>query len=210
MGVEQNQHERTTLRVELSDYLIGRLNEPWMIGILIVTQELDPDDVNLARSDEIEIGQELTHRPDAFETEVAAIARDDCCELERVSEDAMSAVRWASKVDDDCGVLELVRALPNEVVQEQIHYWNASKTAVAASSRPKHKLGVGSYPTVAHRHAVANRFQHFCETLGPPRRPIATWYNDKVYGREYYFGRCTDKCQRARRKDCRNETNSQE
>ena len=78
----------------------------------------------------------------------------------------MDAVRWASKLNDDCGVLDLVRALPNQVVQEQIRLWNASKTAVAVSSRPKCKLVVGSHPTLAHRHAVAKRFQHFCETLG--------------------------------------------
>ena len=77
MGVEQNLHERTTLRVELSDYLLDRLHEPWMIDILIVTQELNPDDVNLARSDEIQIGQELMPHPDAFETAVAVIDRDD-------------------------------------------------------------------------------------------------------------------------------------
>ena len=132
-----------------------------MIDILIVTQELNPEDVKLARSDEIQIGQELMPRPDAFETAVAAIARDDGGELGLVSEDAMNAMRWASKLDDDCCVLELVRALPILVVQEQIRLWNARETAVAASSRPKHELVVGSYPTVALRPAVAKRFQHF-------------------------------------------------
>ena len=133
MGVERTLHERTALREELSDYLISRLNEPWMIDILIVTQELDPDDVKLARSEGILIEQELMDRPEAFETAVAAIARDDGCELEPVSEEAMDAVRWASKLNDDCGVLDLVRALPNQVVQEQIRLWNASKTAVVQS-----------------------------------------------------------------------------
>jgi len=168
MGVEQNLHERTTLRVELSDYILGRLHLPWMTDILTVTQELNPEDVNLARSDEIQIEQELMPHPDAFETAVAAIARDDGGVLEPVSEDAMSAMRWASKLDDDFSVLELVRSLPVQVVQEQIRLWNARETVVAASSSPTHKLVVGSHPTVALRNAVAKRVQHFCETLGVP------------------------------------------
>ena len=170
MGVERTLQERTALREELSDYLISRLNQPWMIDILIVTQELDPDDVKLARSEGIVYDDcgvfEHELMPEAFETAVAAIVRDDGCELEHVSEEAMDAVRWASKLNDDCGVLDLVRALPKQIVQEQIRLWNASKTAVAVSSRPKCKLVVGSHPTLAHRHAVAKRFQHFCETLG--------------------------------------------
>ena len=128
MGAERSLHERTSLRVELSDYLLQRLHFPWMIDILSVTCELDPEDVKFARSDEIQVGQKL----DAFETAVAAIARDD--EPEPVSEEAMDAMRRASKIEDDCSVLELVRSLPIQVVQEQTRLWNARQTAVAAIS----------------------------------------------------------------------------
>ena len=61
MGAERSLHERTSLRVELSDYLLQRLHLPWMIDILSVTCELDPDDVKLVRWDEIQVGQELMH-----------------------------------------------------------------------------------------------------------------------------------------------------
>ena len=182
MGIERNLHERTKLRVELSDYLLHRLDQSWMIDILIATQELDPEDVKLARSDEIQIGQEVMLDLDAFETAVAAIAVDDGGELEPVSEEAMNAMRWASKLDDDGSVLELVRSLPIQVVQEQIRLWNARGTAVAASSRPKHKLVVCLFPTVALRHAVAKRFQHFCETLGlTPANRLPRGGNGKVH-----------------------------
>lgn len=169
-GAERSLHERTSLRVELSDCILERLHLPWMIDILSVRCELDPDDVKLARSDEIQVGQEL----DAFETAVAAIARDD--ELEPVSEEAMDAMRWASKIEDDCSVLELVRSLPIQVVQEQIRLWNARETAVTASSLPKHQLVGGSFPSVALRHAVAKRFEHFCDTLGlTPANRLPRW-----------------------------------
>ena len=58
MGVERNLHERTSLREELSDYLMDRMHDAWMIDILLLACELNPEDVKLARSDEIQVGQE--------------------------------------------------------------------------------------------------------------------------------------------------------
>ena len=144
-GVERTLDERTRLRAELGDYLIDRLHLDWMIDILSVTQELNAEDFKLARSDDIQIGPELTPHPDAFEAAVAAIACDDGGELEPVSEDAMNAMRWASKLPNDCSVLELVRSLPREVVQEQIRLWNARGTAASA---PMQKIVVGAAPSL--------------------------------------------------------------
>ena len=77
LGIERSLYERNSLRAELSDYLLQRLHLPWMIDILSVTQELNPDDVKLARSDDVQRWHELMPNPGAFETAVAAIARDD-------------------------------------------------------------------------------------------------------------------------------------
>ena len=41
-------------------------------------------------------------------------ADDGVAELEPLSEDAMNAMRWASKLPNDCTVVELVRALPHD------------------------------------------------------------------------------------------------
>ena len=93
LGAERSLQMRTSLRRELSDYLLQHLREPWMIDILMVTCELDLEYVKLARSDEIQVVQELTPPLNAFETAVAAIARDDGGELEPVREQAMNAIR---------------------------------------------------------------------------------------------------------------------
>ena len=122
--------------------------------------------IGRVRSEEVQIGQELNPHPGVFEAPLPLIPLDDLGEPEPVSEDAMEAMRWASRLDNDCQVLQLARELPIQVVQEQIRMWNESKTAVAASSSPTHKLVVGSFPTVTLRHAVAKRFQLFCDTLG--------------------------------------------
>ena len=75
----------------------------------------------------------------------------------------MNAMRWASKLPNDCSVLELVRSLPREVVQEQIRLWNARGTA---SSAPMQKIVVGAAPSLPVKKSEAKRFQHFCDALG--------------------------------------------
>mgnify|MGYP003327701679 CR=1 FL=1 len=132
MGVERSKHERNSLRVELSDFLMARLQTPWMIDLLVCTQELNHEDVRIAMHDETQIGQELTPSPHAFETAVSAICIDDA-ELAPVSEDALDALRWASRLPDDLQVLALARSLPAQVVHEQIRLWKARDTAVAAN-----------------------------------------------------------------------------
>ena len=76
MGSERTLHARNSLRVELFEYLIKRLHQPWMIDILVVTQEIDINDVNIARSEEIQIGQELNPHPGEYEAAVPLIPLD--------------------------------------------------------------------------------------------------------------------------------------
>ena len=50
LGRPRTKHERTQLRADLSDYLLDSLKYDWMIDILLVTCEIEPEDVNVARS----------------------------------------------------------------------------------------------------------------------------------------------------------------
>ena len=178
-GLERNLEERTKLRHMLSDYLIERMDEPWMIDILVASQELDGEEVKRAKSENnpplpppnrppnAADGGELEQTP--AKTAVAAIADialEDCGELEPVTTEAMDAMRWASKLNDDCAVLALMRSLPNQVVQEQICRYNARETAVAARKLPNHKMSVGPFPTIRCKRAVAKRFDVFLEMRG--------------------------------------------
>ena len=155
LGVERSLHERTPLREELSDYLIDRQDESWMLDILVTSCELEPEEVNLSRSDEMLAG---CGPIPLEEGKIAEIALEDPDELEHVSEETMDAMRWASNIDDDSGVLALVRALPIPIVQEQVRLYNERETAVATRSLPKHKIVIGSCPSMKCKHAVAKRF----------------------------------------------------
>ena len=106
------------MREELSDYLIDRMRDAWMIVILLSACELNPEDVRLARSDEIQVGQEPISPPNARDTGVADIALDHGGELEHVSEEAMSEMRWASETEHESSVVALVPSLPIQIVQE--------------------------------------------------------------------------------------------
>ena len=97
---------------------------------------------------------------------IADFALEDGVELEPVTAETMDAMRWASKLNDDCAVLALVRSLPNQIVQEQICRYNARETAVAAKKLPNHKMSVRMCPTLRCKHAVAKRFDAFLEMRG--------------------------------------------
>ena len=140
-----------------------------MIEILSSSQELDAEEVTRARSEDkpplpppnrppnAADGGELEPGPMA----IADIALEDGVELEPVTTETMDAMRWASKLNDDCAVLALVRSLPNQVVQEQTCRYNAREAALAARKLPNHKTNVGKCPTMRCKHAVAKRFDAF-------------------------------------------------
>ena len=80
-----------------------------------------------------------------------------------MTEDAMNAVRWASKLPNDRSAVELVRSLLREVVQEQIRLWNARGTAASA---PMQTIVVGAKPSLHVKTSVAKRFQQFWTRFG--------------------------------------------
>ena len=55
LGLERTVDERTSLRDDISDYLIDRQDDPWMIDLLVLSCELNPEGVNASRSQEIQV-----------------------------------------------------------------------------------------------------------------------------------------------------------
>ena len=50
LGMPQNKDARSALRVEISDYLIARVEEMWMHDLMVACQELRQEDVTLSRA----------------------------------------------------------------------------------------------------------------------------------------------------------------
>ena len=120
LGLPQSLETRNQLRIELSDYLLARMGEQWMLDLLVAAQELDGGDVELYCS--------YGSRPAAHPTTLAPAVADPPVyapdtaapgeerEPGTVTEESMDAMRWASRLDQDAIVLALIRSLPPQIV----------------------------------------------------------------------------------------------
>ena len=50
LSLPQTPGQREALREEISDYLLARVEEPWMQDLMAALQEINADDVRLSRS----------------------------------------------------------------------------------------------------------------------------------------------------------------
>ena len=79
----------------------------------------------------------------------------------------MKALRWASGLEDDTNLLALIRSLPLQFVEEQVHsYRKRAETAVAARNQTQGKFRIHRIPTYQQRMCVAKRVHGYCRELG--------------------------------------------
>ena len=170
LGLPQTFGARKQLRIEISDYLISRISEPWMHDAMVVLQELELEDVRAYRSGVAQIVTAPIAAPIAAPVAVAAAVEQSATDedIGKPDEESFAAMRWASKLDDDANVLSLLRSLPKQIVEEQVQlYRKRDETAVAARSTyaaEKIKLNENSRYHV--RMLVAQRFHAFCHKHG--------------------------------------------
>jgi hypothetical protein len=152
---------RNDLRIELSDYLIARIHEPWLHDVMVACQELEGADVSLYRSGDCHIiATPTAPAPAVADLAVAAAEQQDDVTPD---EETFAALRWASKLDDDCCVLNLIRSLPKEVLGEQVSlYRRRDATAVAAAAQERPKLRLAPRPRLRTRMLVGHRFHAYC------------------------------------------------
>ena len=168
LGIPPSSSARRDLRIELSDYLIERIGEPWIQDIMVACQELRQEDVSLYRSGNAKI----LAAPTAPAPAVAdpALAAPAVADAVTPDEETFDAMRWASKLEDDSCVLALIRSLPKEVVEEQVSlYRRRDETAVAVTAKaqgPKPKVSLGANARFQTRMLVAQRFHTYCRTHG--------------------------------------------
>ena len=73
-------------------------------------------------------------------------------------------MRWASGLEDDVHLLQLIRALPEDIVKEQVvlHKEHKSKPAVVVVSDASRKVVVGDASRHNVRMIVAKAFHMYC------------------------------------------------
>ena len=159
---------RNALRIELSDYLIERMGDLWMLDIIVACQELDEEDVRLYRSGGAAIILAAPTAP-APAVEDLAVPTSAVADLALVApdEETFAAMRWASTLDDEASVLHLIRTLPKQIVEEQVCLYRgrdeATLAAAALKEGPKLKISLGPKALLQTRLLVAQRFHKYCE-----------------------------------------------
>jgi len=163
---------RRDLRITISDYLIPRIGEHWMHDVMVACQELLADDVTQARSESsLALAVPVAPAPAVAEPELGEEIADP---KDAATPDAktFAAMRWASKLQDDSHVCNLIRSLPKEIVEEQVRLHeiavatSTAETAVAELPKKQRKLQLCSTPHYHQRMLVAQRFHLYCQSEG--------------------------------------------
>ena len=166
LGIPPSAGGRSDLRVEISDYLIQRISEPWMQDILVACQEITQADLLMSRSCVAPCGRSVAApaEPAPAVADLAVVPAEPK-DIVQPDDETFAAMRWASKLDDASSVLSLIRSLPTAVVDEQVHlYRRRSDTAVAEAAQrkgPLPKISCGPDSRLATKHLVAHRFHLF-------------------------------------------------
>ena len=107
LGQPPSFEAREELRIEVSDYLIARVEEPWMQDVTVRCQEHEKEDVLRFRSGDTNV----VAAPVAPAPAVAEVADQqvDARDVVTLDEETFAALRWASKSKDASHVLGLFR-----------------------------------------------------------------------------------------------------
>ena len=165
----QTLDSRTELRIAISDYLLERIDCPWMHDLMATLQEVKWEDVKLYRSGGtqiVEIGAAPTFVAPAVAEPADQSANDE--KVVEVDEETFAAMRWLSKLDNDVMVMDLIRSLPEAIVEEQVRvYRGRASTAVAerADAGTK-KIVVTDRPKHVVQMSVAERFHRHLHEYG--------------------------------------------
>jgi len=173
-GQSSSRAARDEMREAISDYLMARIGERWMHELMAACQELDRKDVNELWSGGAQTPVTL---PIAQPPAVAAPA--EACDLNeedlilavKPDEETFAAMRWASKLGDDCNVLSLIRSLPAKIVEEQVRAFrkkepqsrNAEDKEIATKAK---RITITNSPLLHTKMMVAERFHMYCRQRG--------------------------------------------
>ena len=141
LGQPQSFACRNALRIEISDYLILRMGEPWMQELMVALQEVESEDFKKSKLG----GTNILAAPSAPAPAFVEPAKEsaDPQDVAAPTEETFEAMRWASRLESDSAVLSLIRSLPKEIVEEQVHsYRKRAETAAAQRSEEKAQIEV--------------------------------------------------------------------
>ena len=143
LGLPSSLPTRSQLRVEMSDYLLERAEDRWMLEMLVAAQELDGTDVALYFSNPPRVPPPVPPPVTAVAAALADAGADGAPAA--VDDETIDAMRWATRLSDSASVLSLIQNLPAQVVAEQVVLYRGRDTsAVAGTLTQSSKIPVGN------------------------------------------------------------------
>ena len=133
--------QRVALREEISDYLLERINKPWMQEVMGLMQEVDLSDVRqiLREPADAKWGDTAVAvaKRDTHPTAVAVaveVTDQDTAEAVALRRDA---IKWATKSTDESFIKHLLDTLPPAVLDEQVRLYQASTCGPVVPHAPR-------------------------------------------------------------------------
>ena len=117
LSLPQTEIRRAALREEISDYMIARVQAPWMQDLMAALQEINADDVKLSRSG----GEAPMAGREGQLAEPPAAPADEGPKLDAEGHTlTLKAIAWATGFDDHALLESLAASLPPAVCGEQV------------------------------------------------------------------------------------------
>jgi hypothetical protein len=157
---------RTALRIEISDYLYERLMAPWMHDLMVACAELRLEDVQAYRNGEFDDPWDCRAlvAPLAPSPAVAEPTAPSAASPVLLDGDTFKAMRWASGLASDLSVVSLIRALPSEIVDEQVCLYHKRSKTTDALVHLAPRLLESDCSKISGRALVARRFHAYLKT----------------------------------------------
>ena len=192
LSLPQTLKARNQLRIDLSDYLIARIDEPWMHDLMVLCGELRPDVLVKFRSEGTVIPDGASVKEAFFAvTAVADAASNTTDNIEAAAranlakdDDTLAAMRWSTGLQDEGALLSLIQELPIQIVHEQINLYQAREIKEQTAEHPR-KITVRPSAVIC-KDEVGKAFHMYCTDQGIdtkkrlPHGITETFINDRL------------------------------
>ena len=144
---------------EVSQYLLQRIEEPWMQDLMVACQEIDNDELQAARSGGI---SSLPLIAPASAAEPAGVEDSGKGELD--AECAIKGLQWATGCSEMAVLEKLRRELPIAVLKEQMQLYEASRDTPPPD--PEVKKVTCDFRRVQSKDKVSLALHEYCRSCG--------------------------------------------
>ena len=140
LGLPQTIEQRAAVREEVSDYLLARVQKPWMQELMGALQEVDADDVSQIVREVADVPIAVASGeapPDTLRHSAVAAEPTTAVAVPAEIELIMEAMKWATGATEHAFLTNLIANLPPPVLEEQVRLYQARDCGPLVPHQPK-------------------------------------------------------------------------